>query len=264
MSVVTSNFKVGLPTNLTAHARLDTAQIDAKSLTSKAIDLSADKPQENIVVSNPELTKLKENAALPNDQDTIRFDKIYELFAHMTEHGDAWGAAMEATQEKVMAHSVLIRDENNRFWADYYQKFSNTPPVAPVKLNEEQVSWITKELKEQGTVINASTEEHFVYFEDKIYTFKPDGSAYVQDQGVPTSEEDRLLGMRRLQELLLDIEENKQGKSLEYWEEIENLSAARADEYFKKAKQISEVIDIKRENLTASQIEPGKSLNVTV
>lgn len=263
MSVVTSNSRLDLPTNLPARTRLDNAQIDAKSLTSKAIDLSVDKPQENLVIISPELRELSEKASVESDQITLRFDKIKEVFALMHEHAEAWSAAMNYTSEKSMAHSVLVRDEFDNFWADYYQKFVNTEPVAPVRLNEEQVSWITKELSKQGTTIRTGTETNIAYFEDQMFTFEPDGSVYVQDQGVPTSEEDRLLGVKRLQKLLSEIEENKQGKSLDYWREIKTSSAAKVDEYMERAKHLAEVIDTRRKDLTSSQTRLGKTVNIT-
>jgi hypothetical protein len=263
MSVATSNSRLELPTNLPTRTRRENAQIDAKSLTSKAIDLSVDKPQENLVIISPELRELSEKASVESDQITSGFNEVTEVLAVMHEHAEALSAAMNSKFEKLKAHSVLVRDKFNNFWADYYQKFVNTEPVAPVRLNEEQVSWITKELSKQGTRINASTEEHFVYFEDQIYTFKPDGSAYVQDQGVPTSEEDRLSGVRRLQQLLSDIEENKQGKSIDYWREVETSSTANIDEHMERAEHLAEVIDARRKDLTSSQTRLGETVNIT-
>lgn len=77
-------------------------------------------------------------------------------------------------------------------------KWANTTPVPAVQLTEAQIADILKKVASRGidpSKIGGADNYSFGY-EGKIYTFKKDGTAWVNDSGVPISEDQKQLGIK--------------------------------------------------------------------
>jgi hypothetical protein len=107
-----------------------------------------------------------------------------------------------------------------KFQKEDLDKWQNTTPVPAVQLSEEQIAAILKKVAPRG--IDPSKiggADNYVFNEDGMqYTFKKDGTAWVNEVGVPTSEEQKKYVVQEA------------NKSMAYQStRIQDTSAARAN-----------------------------------
>ena len=88
-----------------------------------------------------------------------------------------------------------------------------TEPVPAVKLSDDEVKAVIKAIKETGRHPSfLSNEDNNFILGDQLYSFKPDGSVYRNENGVPTSEEQRQGWIEAGQESIKDLRD-----TLEEW-----------------------------------------------
>ncbi|WKA30939.1 hypothetical protein [Bradyrhizobium roseum] len=99
-------------------------------------------------------------------------------------------------QFKMLDHQDAINKSftaSLKFQKDDLEKWQNTAPVPAVQLTEAQIVAILKKVAPRG--IDSSKiggADNYSFGDDgKIYTFRKDGTAWVHEAGVPTSEEQK-------------------------------------------------------------------------
>ncbi|WP_057863194.1 hypothetical protein [Bradyrhizobium lablabi] len=158
---------------------------------------------------------------------------------------DAWSqagadrfAAFQARSEAIHRQSAINkvdhqlkmldwREETNKSLAStvkYLQKsaikWQNTAPVPEVQLSDAEINAILKKVAPRGIDPSKIGGADTYSFGDdgKIYTFRKDGTAWVHEGGVPTSEAEKQRGIQAFNE------------SIQLWSsKIEYPSVSRAD-----------------------------------
>jgi hypothetical protein len=97
------------------------------------------------------------------------------------------------------------QEETNKGLADTIKsaqesaiKWANTTPVPAVQLTEAQIAAILKKVAPRGIdPSKIGSADNYAFGDDgKIYTFKKDGTAWVNEGGVPTSDEQKQAGIQ--------------------------------------------------------------------
>lgn len=79
-----------------------------------------------------------------------------------------------------------------------YERLRDTPPKAPVQLTEQQIEDVLEKVKDRGidpAKIGGADNYSFSH-EGMIYTFRKDGTAWVHDGGIATSEEHKRMALQ--------------------------------------------------------------------
>jgi hypothetical protein len=134
-----------------------------------------------------------------NDSQTIQ-DRFADQFAAAQADMAAAGAEM---QKSFAAAKEKMRD-NAIGWLknmqDSYAKWQNATPVPAVQLTDAEIDAVLKKVAPRG--IDPSKiggADTYSFGEDgKIYTFRKDGTAWVNEGGVPTSEEQKQLVLQTM------------------------------------------------------------------
>jgi hypothetical protein len=97
------------------------------------------------------------------------------------------------------------QEETNKGLADtikttqeHASKWANTTPVPAVQLTQAQITAILKKVAPLGIdPSKIGSADNYMFGDDgKIYTFKKDGTAWVNEGGVPISEEQKQAGIK--------------------------------------------------------------------
>ena len=85
------------------------------------------------------------------------------------------------------------------------REYQNTTPVPAVQLSDADISAILKKVASRGIDRSKIGGADTYSFGDdgKIYTFLKDGTAWVNEGGVPTSEEQKQRGYQAFQDTML-------------------------------------------------------------
>ena len=176
--------------------------------------------------------------ATPNDGDrgpatqvSLSQDALDRLMAAFQQGPDTAQQAMDRRVELMKINTELRmldwREETNNSLASTIKtlqedaiKWLNTTPVPEVRLSDAEINAILKKVAPRG--IDPSKiggADNYSFGEDgKIYTFRKDGTAWVHESGVPTSDEQKKRGYQAFNE------------SIQHWSsKIEYPSVSRAD-----------------------------------
>jgi hypothetical protein len=93
-------------------------------------------------------------------------------------------------QQDSINESITVSLKSQREDLD---KWMNTEPVPAVQLTEAQIAEILKKVASRGIdPSKIGSADNYSFGDDgKLYTFKKDGTAWVNEAGVPTSEEQK-------------------------------------------------------------------------
>jgi hypothetical protein len=179
--------------------------------------------------------------AAPNDSDrgpatqvSLSQDVLDRLMAAFKQGPDAAQQAMDtwsqAGEDRFQAHTQAMdrrvelmkinaqlrmldwREETNNSLASTIKsmresaiKWQNTTPVPAVQLSDAEISAILKKVAPRGIDRSKIGGADTYSFGDdgKIYTFLKDGTAWVNEGGVPTSEEQKQRGYQAFQDTML-------------------------------------------------------------
>jgi hypothetical protein len=175
-----------------------------------------------------------DSARGPATQVSLSQDALDRLMAAFKQGPDAaqqgldtWSQASEDRfqgQKQAMDHRVELmkintqlrmldwREETNNSLASTIKsmresaiKWQNTAPVPAEKLSDAEISAILKKVAPRGIDRSKIGGADTYSFGDdgKIYTFLKDGTAWVNESGVPTSEEQKQRGTRAFQDTML-------------------------------------------------------------
>ena len=120
---------------------------------------------------------------------------------------------MQRAMAKGQRETAAVMREDIKLEQNRLAVLEKTPPVPAVKLNDDEVQAVIKALKESGAHPSfLPDQENIFYLGGQLYNFKPDGSVYRNESGVPTSEEQKQGWIEADQESI-----NKQLSILEEW-----------------------------------------------
>lgn len=134
-----------------------------------------------------------------DDSQTIQ-DRFADQFAAAQADMAAAGAEM---QKSFAAAKQKMRD-NAIGWLkmtqDSYVKYQNATPVPAVQLTDTEIDAILKKVAPRGIdPSKIGSADTYSFSEDgKIYTFRKDGTAWVNDGDVPTSEEQKVRALQSM------------------------------------------------------------------
>jgi hypothetical protein len=91
-----------------------------------------------------------------------------------------------------------------------YEKMRDTEPKPAVQLTEQQIEEILEKVKDRGIdpAKIGSADNYSFSHEGMTYTFKKDGTAWVNESGVPTSYEQKRMALQGISEMQSFIETN--------------------------------------------------------
>jgi hypothetical protein len=127
-----------------------------------------------------------------NDSQTVQ-----DRFADQSTAAQADMAAARAEMQKSFAAAKEKMRDNAIGWLkmtqDSYVKYQNATPVPAVQLTDTEIDAILKKVAPHGIDPSkiGSADTYIFALDGKQYTFKKDGTAWANDAGVPTSEEQK-------------------------------------------------------------------------
>ncbi|MDE5451443.1 hypothetical protein GWE18_00955 [Bradyrhizobium sp. CSA112] len=163
----------------------------------------------------------------PATQVSLSQDALDRLMAAFKQGPDAtqqgldahWQATSEAMDRRVELMKINAelrmldwREKTNNSLASTIKsmresaiKWQNTTPVPAVQLSDAEISAILKKVAPRGIDPSKIGGADTYSFGDdgKIYTFLKDGTAWVNEGGVPTSEEQKQRGYQAFQDTML-------------------------------------------------------------
>jgi len=134
-----------------------------------------------------------------DDSQTVQ-DRFTDQFAA----AQADMAAVRAEMQKSFAAAKEKMRDNVVGWLkmtqDSYVKYQNATPVPAVQLTDTEIDAILKKVAPRGIdPSNIGSADTYSFGEDgKIYTFRKDGTAWVNDGDVPTSEEQKVRALQSM------------------------------------------------------------------
>jgi len=134
-----------------------------------------------------------------DDSQTVQ-DRFTDQFAA----AQADMAAVRAEMQKSFAAAKEKMRDNVVGWLkmtqDSYVKYQNATPVPAVQLTDTEIDAILKKVAPRGIdPSKIGSADTYSFGEDgKIYTFRKDGTAWVNDGDVPTSEEQKVRALQSM------------------------------------------------------------------
>ena len=191
-------------------AAVYSAQNSKANAVSERPQAAADRPAPATKDTNSSGSK----GSILNPKDRVEIS--HAALSQSQDREESWKTVMtrlemgERNKQKWMdeAHrrsAVGIR-EAIKSHQDQLAMLERTEPVPAVKLNDDEVQAVIKALKETGSHPSfLSNEDNNFILGDQLYSFKPDGSVYRNENGVPTSEEQRQGWIEAGQESIKDL-----------------------------------------------------------
>jgi hypothetical protein len=96
-----------------------------------------------------------------------------------------------------------------------YAHWQNAKPVPAVQLTDAQIADILKKVASQGIDPSkiGGADNYIFGYEGMQYTFKKDGTAWVNEGGIPTSEAQKQGGLRAMEESMRNVRSRMQDTS---------------------------------------------------
>jgi len=115
-----------------------------------------------------------------------------DMAAVRAEMQKSFAAAKEKMRDSVVGWLKMTQDS--------YVKYQNATPVPAVQLTDTEIDAILKKVAPRGIdPSKIGSADTYSFGEDgKIYTFRKDGTAWVNDGDVPTSEEQKVRALQSM------------------------------------------------------------------
>lgn len=193
---------------LAAYAALDWDDNSRKAASNATPDDSNRGPATQVSLSQDALDRLM--AAFKQGPDAAQqaldawSQTVQDRFADRFATAQADMAAARAEMQNSFAATNDQMRDNVVGWLkmtqDSYVKYQNATPVPAVQLTDTEIDAILKKVAPHGIdPSKIGSADTYSFGEDgKIYTFRKDGTAWVNDGDVPTSEEQKVRALQSM------------------------------------------------------------------
>ena len=192
---------------LAAYTALDGGD-SSKQLASNATPDDSDRgPATQVSLSQDALDRLAATFRQGPDAAQRAMDDsqmVQDRFTDQFAAAQADMAAVRAEMQKSFAAAKEKMRDNVVGWLkmtqDSYVKYQNATPVPAVQLTDTEIDAILKKVAPRGIdPSKIGSADTYSFGEDgKIYTFRKDGTAWVNDGDVPTSEEQKVRALQSM------------------------------------------------------------------
>lgn len=196
---------------------------------------------------------------LENDSATKMMDEFSRAMSDFSQAMEQDSAFDESYIEALMALTQFEPLSNIR---EFAERVKATDPKPAIELSEDEAQKIIDLIESNGTKIDFGNGDFIQLHEHKQYTFKVDGRVFVQDEGVPTSAEEKQSWLKDLESQIADMEAKVQGKSKEYWATIvSEKETAINDQKNSLDKAVAKLNEFREKDFGS---EPGQVRDVTI